>query len=98
MAQIKDDKLLLSIALVLKELREDMGVSQQDVYLETNVHIGRIETCKSNPSVSTIAVLLKYFRIKMSEFYIRVEKRQLITPYDDDNDDQFPFFHSHGKP
>ena len=84
MAQIRDDKLLLSIALVLKELREDRGVSQQEVYLETNIHIGRIETCKTNPSVSTLSELLKYFRIKMSEFYIKVEKRELFVPYDQD--------------
>ncbi|HUQ66614.1 MAG TPA: helix-turn-helix transcriptional regulator [Flavitalea sp.] len=86
MAQIRDDKLLLSIALVLKELREDRGVSQQEVYLETNIHIGRIETCKLNPSVCTMFVLLKYFRIKMSEFYLKVEKRKLITFYDDENE------------
>ena len=78
MAQIRDDKLLLSIALVLKELREDRGVSQEEVYLETNVHIGRIDTCTRNPSVCTLFVLMKYFRIKMSEFYVRVEKRKLI--------------------
>jgi len=83
MAQIRDDKLLLSIALVLKELREDLGVSQHDVYIETNVHIGRIETCKSNPSVCTMSVLLKYFRIKASEFYLKVENRHLIVPYNE---------------
>ena len=66
MPHMRDDKLLLSIALVLKELRESRGVSQQDVYLETNVHIGRIENRKINPSVSTLALLLKYFRISVT--------------------------------
>jgi transcriptional regulator with XRE-family HTH domain len=75
MSHIRDDKLLVCIALVLKEIREARGVSQQDVFLETNVHIGRIETCKSNVTVSTLLVLLKFFNIKMSEFYIRVELR-----------------------
>lgn len=84
MAQIRDDKLLLCIALVLKELREARGVSQTDVYYETNIHIGRIETCKSNPSVSTLNVLLKYFKIKMSDFYIMVEKRMTV-PYAPEN-------------
>ena len=85
MAQMRDDKLLLSIALVLKELRESRGVSQHEVYFETNVHIARIENGKTNPSVSTLAVLLKYFRIKTSEFYIMVEQRDLFIPYDDEN-------------
>ena len=82
---MRDDKLLISIALVLKELRESRSVSQQDVYLETNVHIGRIENGKTNPSVSTLSVLLKYFRIRMSEFYTMVEQRELFVPYDDEN-------------
>ena len=85
MAQMRDEKLLLSIALVLKELRESRGVSQHDVYFDTNIHIARIENGKINPSVSTLAVLLKYFKIKMSEFYSMVEERQLILPYDDEN-------------
>jgi len=75
MAQLRDHKLLLRIALVLKELREEHNVSQEDVYIETNVHIGRIETCKSNLSVSTLAALLKFLRIGMAEFFERVEAR-----------------------
>lgn len=76
MAQIRDDKLLLRIALVLKELREQHDVSQEDVYIETNIHIGRIETCKSNLTVSTLSVLLKFFRINMSDFFARVDERE----------------------
>jgi transcriptional regulator with XRE-family HTH domain len=82
MAQ-RDENLLLSIALVFKELREDMGVSQQEVCKITGVHIGRIEALKTNPSVSSITVLLKYFRINLSEFYIKVEKRNLFRPYNE---------------
>lgn len=76
MSQVRDDKLLVRIALVLKDLREDMGVSQEEVYNETNVHIGRIETCRSNPTVSTIAVLMKYFNLRMSEFFQQVEGKK----------------------
>lgn len=76
MSQVRDDKLLVRIALVLKDLREDMGVSQEEVYNETNVHIGRIETCRSNSTVSTIAVLMKYFNLRMSEFFQQVEGKK----------------------
>lgn len=75
MAQLRDEKLLLSIALVLRELRVEHGFSQEDVYIETNVHIGRIEGCRVNISVSTLAVLLKFLRVGMSEFFERVEER-----------------------
>ncbi len=74
MSQLIDYKLLKKIALVLKELRESKNVTQEDVYNDTNIHIGRIETAKGNLSVSTLSALCKYFKIKMSEFLKRVEE------------------------
>lgn len=74
MSQIIDTKLLKKIAIVLKELREDKGVTQQDVFNDISIHIGRIETAKGNLSISTLSALCKYFKIKMSEFMKRVEE------------------------
>jgi transcriptional regulator with XRE-family HTH domain len=68
-----DEKLLNKIAIALKQLREEKGVSQQDVYNDTNIHIGRIETAKRNLSVSTLQSLCKYFKIKLSDFFKLVE-------------------------
>ncbi len=73
MAQIRDIKLLQKIALVLKELREENELTQEQVYNDTNIHIGRIETAKANLSVTTLSTLCKYFKIKLSEFHRRVE-------------------------
>lgn len=75
MPRVRDDKILVRIALVFKELRDEYEVSQEDVYNETGIHIGRIESCQSNPTVSTLQVLVKYFNIKFSEFFKRVESR-----------------------
>lgn len=76
MAQIKDTKLLQKIALVIKQLRNTKDVSQEEVYNDLNIHIGRIETAKANLSVSTLSALCKYFKIKMSEFYRLVEEQK----------------------
>ncbi len=73
MAQVRDDKLIRKIAISLKQLREEKGVSQEEVYNEINVHIGRIESGKANPTVSTISVLCKYYKIRLSDFYKIVE-------------------------
>lgn len=73
MGQIRDKKLLQKIALVVKELREEVDLSQEDVYNETNIHIGRIETAKANLSISTLSALCKFFKIKLSDFLKRVE-------------------------
>jgi transcriptional regulator with XRE-family HTH domain len=73
MPQIRDKKLLQKIALVIKELRNKGELSQEDVYNDTNIHIGRIETAKANLSVSTLSALCKYFKIPLSEFHKKVE-------------------------
>ena len=73
MPQIRDKKLLQKIAIVIKELRSNMELSQEDVYNDTNIHIGRIETAKANLSVSTLSALCKYFRITLSDFHKKVE-------------------------
>jgi transcriptional regulator with XRE-family HTH domain len=73
MPQIRDKKLLQKIAIVIKELRNNIELSQEEVYNETNIHIGRIETAKANLSVSTLSALCKFFRISLSEFHKKVE-------------------------
>ena len=73
MKQIRDTKLLQRIALVVKQLREAKEATQEDVYNEINIHIGRIETAKGNVSVSTLSALCKYFKIRLSDFHKKVE-------------------------
>ncbi len=73
MGQVRNDKILQRIALVLKDLRDEYGLSQEAVYNDTNIHIGRIEAGQSNPSISTISELASYFNLKMSEFFEKVE-------------------------
>jgi transcriptional regulator with XRE-family HTH domain len=73
MEQIRDKKLLQKIAIVVKKLRAKKGVSQETVYIDTNIHIGRIETARANLSVSTLSALCKYFKIRLSDFFSEVE-------------------------
>ena len=73
MEQIRDNKLLQKIAIVIKELRDAKGVSQEEVYNDTNIHVGRIETAKANLTVSTLSALCKYFKISLTEFHKKVE-------------------------
>ncbi|MBS1668951.1 MAG: helix-turn-helix transcriptional regulator [Bacteroidetes bacterium] len=73
MPQLRDKKLLQKISVVLKSLRSEAGISQEEFYNDTNIHIGRIETAKANLSVSTLSAICKYFKIPLSEFHKRVE-------------------------
>jgi transcriptional regulator with XRE-family HTH domain len=74
MAQIRDTALLKKIAVVLKKLREDRDLNQDEVYDATKIHIGRIETAKANLSVSTLSALCNYFDLSLSEFHKKVEE------------------------
>ncbi|WP_405412214.1 helix-turn-helix domain-containing protein [Maribacter sp. Asnod1-A12] len=66
---IRNDKLLLKISNRLKTLRFQKGVTQEEVYNETGVHISRIEAGKSNISVTTLHRLCIYFEIDLVEFF-----------------------------
>jgi len=69
MAQIRNQLLLNKIAFRLKELREEKGISQEQLYNETEVHIARLETAKVNVSISTLDKLCKYFKVSLSDFF-----------------------------
>ncbi|HSU26799.1 MAG TPA: helix-turn-helix transcriptional regulator [Chitinophagaceae bacterium] len=73
MPQIRDTKLLQKIAIIIKELRDEQHLTQEDVYNDTNIHVGRIETAKANLSVSSLSALCRYFKISLSDFHKKVE-------------------------
>lgn len=65
--------LLLSIAQRIKQLRMEKGVSQEAFYIDTDIHIARIESGKSNITVSTLNDICKYFEVSLSEFFSTIE-------------------------
>ena len=64
----RDITLLKAIAGRLRELRAEKGVSQETVYEDTGIHIGKIETEKYNITVSTLARLCRYYGISLGAF------------------------------
>ncbi|MCD8072119.1 MAG: helix-turn-helix transcriptional regulator [Alistipes sp.] len=69
MKQIRDQELLRGIAVKMKRLREQRGISQEMVYADTQIHVARIETARVNISVSTLSAICKYFDISLAEFF-----------------------------
>lgn len=80
MGQIKNEKLLSAVKLVLKELRSKTGLSQEkvanDIKANKNltIHIGRHESANLNISLSTLFEICSYYEISISEFFKRVEE------------------------
>jgi len=70
MSKQRINKILVSsIAKKIKQLREDKGISQEMFYIDTDIHIGRIESGKSNITVSTLSSICDYFEITLVDFF-----------------------------
>ena len=67
--QWRNDVLIEEIARRLKDLRIGRGLSQETVYFNTGIHIGKIETEKYNITVSLLSKLCDYYQITLEEFF-----------------------------
>jgi transcriptional regulator with XRE-family HTH domain len=70
--QLKNQELINQIVFLIKQLREERGLTQEDVYNDTGIHIARIETTKVNISISTLHALTLYFEISLESFFSRI--------------------------
>jgi transcriptional regulator with XRE-family HTH domain len=69
MGQIRNQALIDSIAVRLKQIREAKGITQEVVVYDTSINIGRIEAGQINISVSTLEAICRYFNITLREFF-----------------------------
>ncbi len=67
--QQRNEKLIFAIGKRLQYLRNNKGVSQIDVYIETNINVKRIEAGTQNISVSTLSLLCDYYGVTLEEFF-----------------------------
>jgi len=68
-SQIRNEALLGKIGKRVKSLREGAGLTQEDVYNDTGIHIGRIEAAATNITVSTLDSLCRYFKTTLEQFF-----------------------------
>jgi transcriptional regulator with XRE-family HTH domain len=67
--QRKNTILVSKIANRIKQLREEKGISQDSFFIDTDIHIARIESGRSNMTVSTLSAICDYFGITLSDFF-----------------------------
>jgi len=60
---------LSKLATRVKELRVKAGLTQEEVYNDTGVHVGRLETGRRDFSVSTLEKICDYFQISLVDFF-----------------------------
>ncbi len=64
-----NQELINKVAKRIKQLREEKGISQDTFYIDTDIHIGRIEAGNSNITISTLNDICQYFDISLSKFF-----------------------------
>ena len=69
MGQIKNKEVLRKIALRVKHIRSSQNVTLEQFYFDTGIHLARIESGRSNISVSTLYEICKYFNLTLAEFF-----------------------------
>lgn len=74
LAQIKNEILLKKIALCVKEVRKKTSITLDDFYVDTGIHLARIEQGKTNITVSTLEKICNYFNISLADFFVMMEK------------------------
>jgi DNA-binding XRE family transcriptional regulator len=73
-------ELLKKVAQRIKQLRDKENVSQDNFYIDTDIHIARIETGKTNITISTLDDICRYFSITLAEFFSTLEEQPLHPP------------------
>lgn len=66
--------LIVDLGNVIRDVRADRRISQEELGLRTGVHrnyIGGIERGERNPSVNTIATLADALELELSELFAR---------------------------
>ena len=69
---IFDEEGLQLLAKRLKEIRAEKGISQEELSYRSELtlsQIARIETIKTNPTISTIFKIIRTLEISPSEFF-----------------------------
>jgi transcriptional regulator with XRE-family HTH domain len=68
-AQFKDEKLIKRVSSKIQKIRLSQGITLEDFYFDTGIHLARIEQGKSNISISTLSQICKYFKISLQDFF-----------------------------
>lgn len=55
-------------------MRDEYNITLNDFYIDTGIHLARIEQGKTNVTIFTLHKICDYFNITMLDFFIRLEK------------------------
>ncbi|MCC8087782.1 MAG: helix-turn-helix domain-containing protein [Rikenellaceae bacterium] len=65
----RNEELVKAVGKRLRELRLTKGLSQDEVYIDTDIHIARMEMGRYNITISTLSDLCDYYGINLKDFF-----------------------------
>ncbi len=65
----RNEELVDAVGKRLRELRLKKGLSQDVVYVDTDIHIARVEMGRYNITISTLSDLCDYYDVTLEEFF-----------------------------
>ena len=74
MGRIRNKIAIRNIALTIKEIRKEKGMTQDDFLYDDGIHIGRIEMGITDISCSTLISICDKFGITPAEFFMKMKK------------------------
>ena len=69
MSEPKNIEILQKVAQRLKEIRNQKGVSLQEICDETGINVARIEALHQNITIDTLSKICDYYEINFAEFF-----------------------------
>jgi len=69
MQRPRNARLIEKIVLKIRKLREEKGVTLQEFYNDTGIHLARIESEKRDLPITTIQRICEYFGLTLQEFF-----------------------------
>ena len=73
MEKLEKEILLRKIAQRIKQLRAEKKITQEMIYFDTGINIGRIERGVRDFSMSTLKIICNYMNISAKEFFDGVD-------------------------
>lgn len=70
----KNEVTLKKVALCVKTLREEYHITSNEFYIDTGIHLARIEQGKTNVTITTLQKICDYFNITLSDFFMMLEE------------------------
>lgn len=61
-------EVLIHLAKKVKQLRIEKGVTQEQMYNDTGIHVARIEQGNRDVSYTTLVKIASYFEVSLSYF------------------------------